>query len=101
MEKAVTAGNPDLLRRCTDDFDTLWFRVAMRQPAYHVGRFNNLAGRVQSMRDPAQAEKLLTQGRRAINNNDIEGLKAVNSQLFSLLPSGEQAQADKRISDLI
>jgi len=43
--------------------------------------------RVLEMRDQAMAEQLISQGQRAMNSNDIDGLRAVNRQLAALLPT--------------
>jgi molecular chaperone DnaK len=101
LQRAIDAGDPDMLRQCADELDGLWFQVADRQAAFHVGRFNHLVQRLGSMRDPAQAEQLIAQGRRAINNNDVQALKAANRQLMSLLPRDVQVQEDERRSHLI
>jgi len=53
------------------------------------------------MRDPGQAEQLVAQGRRAINNDDVQALKAANRQLISLLPRDIQVQEDERKSTAI
>jgi len=93
LQRAIDAGDPDLLRRCIDELDELRLEVLNRQPGYHVAVFNWLVERAQSMRDPGQAEQIIAQGRRAINNNDIEALKAANRQLMSLLPRDVQEEA--------
>lgn len=100
-QRALDSGDPALLKRVAEDFDALWFTVADRLTAFHVARFNNLAGRLQSMRDIPQAEQIIAQGRRAINNNDVDGLKAANRQLRSMLPRDQQAAADSRIGGVI
>ena len=100
-QKAITMHDLDLLRRCIDEFDTLYFEILNRLPEYHKIRFNNLVDKSQLMQDSQQASELIAQGERAINNNDIDGLKMINRQLRSLLPSDIQKQADRRISDLI
>jgi hypothetical protein len=64
-------------------------------------RFNQLIEHVKSMRDVAQAEQLVTQGRRAINNNDVDALKAANRQLLSMLPREEQQTIDKRVGHVL
>lgn len=93
LQRAIDTGDPDLLRRYIDELDTLHFQVVTRQPGFHVARFNWLVERAQSMRDPGQAEQIIAQGRRAINNNDVEALQAANRQLLSLLPRDVQEQA--------
>ncbi len=101
LERAVEAREPDLVRQVTQDLDTLWFRVADRLLAYHVGRFNRLVERQGSMTDAAQAEVLVGQGRRAIANDDVSGLRSVNRQLQSLLPKGQEVAEDHRIGQVI
>ena len=101
LKRAIDAGDPDLLRQCADELDGLWFQVADRQTGFHVARFNRLVERLQSMRDPGQAEQLVAQGRRAINNDDVQALKAANRQLISLLPRDIQVQEDERKSTAI
>ncbi len=93
VQGAVDAGDPDLVRRYVDDLDSLYLQVLDRQPGFHVGRFHWLVERVGSMRDPQHAEQVVAQGRRAINNNDIDALKAANRQLLSLLPREVQNEA--------
>ncbi len=90
LQHAIDAGDIELLRRCIEELDQLYFVVLNRQPGYHVGRFNSFVERAQSMRDTAQAEQIIAQGRRAINNNDVDALKAANRQLLSLLPKAAQ-----------
>lgn len=93
LQRAVDAGDPDLLRRYTEELDHLYLQVLDRQPGFHVARFNWLVERMQSMSDPGRAEQIIAQGRRAINANDIEALKAANRQLLSLLPRDIQEEA--------
>ncbi len=92
LQQAIDAGDPDLVRRYIDELDTLYVQVLHRQPGWHVARFNWLVERLQSMRDPGQAEQIIGQGRRAINNNDVDALKAANRQLMSLLPRDVQEE---------
>lgn len=98
LKRAIDAGDPDLLRRHCEDLNALQFLILDRQPGFHVARFNWLVERLQSMRDPGQAEQILAQGRRAINNNDVDALKAANRQLVGLLPQDIQQEAsDPRV----
>lgn len=101
LQRAVDSGDPGLLRRVSDDFGALTFKVLDGLTAFHVARFNYLTGRLKSMRDMTQAEQLIAQGQRAINNNDADGLKAVNRQLITMLPREEQAAVDHRVGGVI
>ncbi|MEZ4601229.1 MAG: Hsp70 family protein [Syntrophotaleaceae bacterium] len=100
LQGAIDSGDPDLLRGKIADLDGLWFEVLERQPGWHVGRFNHLKELIPTMQNSGQAEQLVMQGNRAINNNDIDALKAVNRQLRSLLPQVEQAKVDRRVGTL-
>jgi hypothetical protein len=93
LSKAIDLGVPDLVHRCINDLDAIHNEVLDRLPAYHMKRFEWLLERLQSMRDPGQAEQIVAQGRRAINNNDIDALKAASRQLVSLLPIEVQQEA--------
>jgi len=96
LKEAIDLEDADLLRRLTMELDTLYFAVLEPVPAYHLGEFERRAARVDEMRDPAQGERLIAQGRRAIANGDIDHLKATNRQLWSLLPRSVQQEARHR-----
>jgi molecular chaperone DnaK len=98
LDQAVAKKDAELVRKYAEDLDDLWHEVLDRQVGWHVQRFNWLVERAGSMQNPGQAEILVSQGRRAINNNDVAALKAANRQLLSLLPRDVQTQAsDPRI----
>lgn len=94
VQRATAIEDPDLMRQDIDELNGLIVDVLQRQDAFHVQRFEWLVEQAQSARDPAQAQQIISQGRRAINNNDIDALKAANRQLVSLLPHGVQNQAN-------
>jgi molecular chaperone DnaK len=101
-QRVIETGDADLLQRHIDSLDGLYLDVLNRQPGFHVGRFDWLVGRLQSMEDPGRAEEIIKKGRVAINNNDIHALKAANRQLLSLLPREVQEKAkDSRIGGTI
>lgn len=92
LVKAKEARDADAVRRCTDDLHDLHLTILDRMPVFHMARFEWLVEKLSSMRDVAQAEKVIAQGRRAAANDDVEGIKAANRQLASLLPREIQEQ---------
>jgi molecular chaperone DnaK len=98
---AISSGDPMLLRRVAEHYLILRVKILEGMPAFHAARFDHLAGRLQSMRDIAQAEQIVAQGRRAINNDDVNGLKLANAQLSALLPEAERESVDKRVGGVI
>jgi len=95
QQSAIDTNDADLLRRCNDDLDALYFTVLNRQDYYHVHRFEALVKRLGSMQNPSQAQALIARGRRAIENNDVNVLKAVNRQLNNLLSRDDQKAAKR------
>lgn len=91
LDKAVAAGDAYQLRRTKNELDILYFAVVDRQPSYQLARFRHLSGQKSGMTDQAQAEQVIVQGQRAIQNNDIPALKAANRQLILLLPRAAAA----------
>ena len=89
IQKAIDSGDPDMLRKYLDEARSLYWGVWQRQDGFWVGMFEDLEKRKQSMQDIQQAQHLLAQGHKAINNGDIEGLKAVDRQLLGLLPADQ------------
>lgn len=89
LERATHTQDADLIRLRTTQLDTLYFQVLDGEDGYHLARFEWLAENVDTMRDVPQANRLVTQGRRAIQNDDIEAVKATNRQLVSLMPRDE------------
>jgi molecular chaperone DnaK len=85
--------DPDLLRRKVDELSSLHFRILREQPAFWVGFLKYLEPQRSSMRDKDQADSLLNMGRKAINANDVEGLRSAVQQLLALLPAAKQEEA--------
>jgi molecular chaperone DnaK len=93
LRKAVDSGDPDLVRQQAGEIGTLNIQVLQRQPGFWVSFLEYLEQQRSLMRDRSGAEDLIARGRRAINNNDLDGLQAVVKQLLALLPAEEQQRA--------
>lgn len=90
MQKAIDTGDPDILRRHTETINSLGMQVALRQPDIWISWLEYCEERQSSLQDVSQAERLFSQAHRAMNNNDLEGLKAAVRQLIALLPQEQQ-----------
>jgi len=87
VQKAIASKNPDLLQQRVRSLSQLVMEVLMKQPGFWVAQLERLADEHRdSMRDQAEAERLIAQGRRSINNGDVEGLQTAVRQLYGLLP---------------
>lgn len=93
--RAIDSRDTDLLRRKVAELCGLRIRVLREQPGFWVGLLQWLEERKSTMRDPAQAEQLFSQGQRAMNSNDVPALKAAVQQLISLLSTNQQQEMRK------
>jgi molecular chaperone DnaK len=93
LRKAIDSGDPDLVRQQSGEIGALNIQVLQRQPGFWVGFLEYVEERRSLMRDRSEADDLIARGRRAINNNDLDGLKAAVKQLLALLPADEQQRA--------
>jgi len=101
IRKAIASRDADLLHRKVDELGNLRARILQQQPGFWVGYFRYLAEEKRSdMRDRAQAERLIAQGNRAIDANDINELRTVVIQLVALLPVTPSGVRDEFISTL-
>jgi len=87
VEKAIQTKDPDILRKRMEELRGFVFHVLDKKGIMQAIHFRNLSGMKGEMRDQALADQLISQGQRAMNGNDIEGLRAANRQLAALLPS--------------
>jgi hypothetical protein len=65
----------------------LIWRVLDRKGILQILWFRSLSEEKSKMTDSSKAEALISQGQKAMSNNDYEGLRTVNAQLAVLLPS--------------
>lgn len=93
LRKALAGRQIDRVKQLVSEVSSLSIQVDARRPEFWMGVFSHLEEREGLMRDRAQASQLLSVGRRAINSNDVEGLKAVCRQLIGLLPADEAAKS--------
>lgn len=85
--KAIASRDTDSVQQKTRNLSQLVVQVLMKHPGWWVGQLEHLETEyIDKMRDKAEAERLLAEGRRAINNQDFENLKIAVRQLWGLLP---------------
>ena len=87
VKSAIESRDPDLLRQRVEELHSFGMRILDRKGTLQVIFFEQLREKKSEMRDQAQAEQLISRGLQALNQNNIEGLRAVNRQLITLLPS--------------
>jgi len=85
ISEALAGQDDDLLRQKIDRIHGLEGQILGRHIEYWIAHFQYLEGNKSDMRDQAQAERLIAQGHRVIDTNDLDGLRIVVLQLHDLL----------------
>lgn len=82
--------NIPLIRERIDDLHTLKIQMLARRPEWWIGYFEYLESNEEEMTDRNLAARLITAGRREINNGQLENLQNLCMQLVNLLPADER-----------
>ncbi len=90
IETAISEKDPDLLRRRINQMNGFYWILLRQQPGFWVNCLNYAKENKNTMKDKAEADHLIILGDRALQNNDIEGLKTAVQSLYDLLPIVEQ-----------
>jgi len=86
IQKAIKVQDPDILRKRIEDLRNFAYSVLDRKGIMQASWFESLCKMKEEMRDRIAAEQLISQGQRAMANNDVDDLRSVNRQLAALLP---------------
>jgi len=101
IQQAIYANNEELLYLKVNALRDLARPLLMEQPGFWVGWLNHLEEKKGLMTDIDSAARIINQGRRAIEANDLHGLKTAVRQLIELLPQDEQENARNYGSTII
>jgi len=82
---AVESHEADLLRQRIEELQGHVVRMLDRGPTLQTMIFADLVNRRSQMRSPAQADRLIAEGHRAIDRGELERLRTINMQLQGLL----------------
>lgn len=86
MQQALDNRNIDRLLRTIESMRELFFVLLREQPEFWVGFLGFLEEQKNNLTNQNLAARLFQQGHRAIQANDLPGLKNAVQQLINLLP---------------
>jgi molecular chaperone DnaK len=92
----INSTSPEKIQSITQELDSIRWQILMRTPEFLRGMFNHLTEKRASMNDQIQASQLIENGKRAIQNDDIEALRQINSRLWDLMPATDKASDEMR-----
>jgi molecular chaperone DnaK len=78
----------------------LYFSVLLEQPGWWVGFYQDLVEKQSQFQDTNLAKVLITDGRKALERQDIDALRQVCGRLWSLLPSAGRAGMSRALPDV-
>jgi len=93
--QSINIKNVDQLNRVYEEISLFVGELMRGRPEFWVGFFKYLCERIDTMRDINIAIRLVEQGNRAIQSNDIDRLRVSIQQLYALLPADAQEAAEK------
>jgi molecular chaperone DnaK len=92
----INSTSPEKIQAITQEFHSIRWQILMRTPEFLRGMFNHLTEKRASMNDQIQASQLIDNGKRAIQNDDLEALRQINSRLWDLMPATDKASDEMR-----
>jgi len=90
-KRAVDAEDGRMVKSITSYMSSLGFAALSRQPEFWMSILGDLAQREHQFTNRSQATSLLAQGARAMQVKDVDTMRSVVQQLWSLLPESEAA----------
>lgn len=89
-EDALDRRDIDLAERAIGGMDTLNWAILLSDPMFLAAQFEHLTEQRSASTDPNEFDRLISQGRTAISQDNLEELRRTNGDLFDLIatPAG-------------
>ena len=98
-EKAVNNKDAKRLKKIIDELMSVRWAVLFRQPGFWVGAFQEIKKSPKGFRNQQRADELLEEGGMALQRQDLDSLKSIMIELWSLMPAEKQDTIGERVSD--
>ena len=95
-EDAIQMEDSVKLAKVNGNVDSLRWAVLFRQDEFWIGVFQSLAKDSGKLKGNARAEELLREGGQALQRQDIDVLKSVTSELWSLMSRDQRSEVGNR-----
>jgi len=98
-EKAIASKDINRVKTLTEEIMNIRWAVLFRQPGFWVSAFQEVKKDPGHFTDRARAEELIEEGSVALQRQDLDSLKSIMFELWSLMPREEQEKISERVSD--
>jgi len=98
-KKAIDNKDLKRLKTITEEILGIRWAVLFRQPGFWVSAFQEIKNDPGRFTNQRRAEELIKEGSIALQRQDLDSLKSIMVELWSLMPSEEQEKVGDRVSD--
>jgi len=98
-KKAIDNKDLKRLKTITEEILGIRWAVLFRQPGFWVSAFQEIKNDPGRFTNQRRAEELIEEGSIALQRQDLDSLKSIMLELWSLMPSEEQEKVGDRVSD--
>ena len=98
-EKSIDSKDTNRLKKIAEEIINIRWAVLFRQPGFWVSAFQEVKKDPGSLTDQSRAEELIAEGSAALQRQDLDSLKSIMFELWSLMPRAEQEKISERVSD--
>lgn len=96
VDDVISSRDVQALKKRFETIQHLFFSILANQPWFWVGYLENLIKEREQMTDQRRAGELINQGRKCIDENNVDGLRNVVRQLSDMLPRNIAEEIQKR-----
>lgn len=98
-KKAIDNKDLKRLKTITEEILGIRWAVLFRQPGFWVSVFQEIKNDPGRFTNQRRAKELIEEGSIALQRQDLDSLKSIMLELWSLMPSEEQEKVGDRVSD--
>lgn len=99
-KKAMEGDDPDLLKVKIEELERLKYQVLLRNDVIWMVIFKQLVSNKSNLTNQSLAETYISQGKQALNNNNMSGLQEAVRKLADLQPGGSGGISDMIMSSM-
>lgn len=98
-KKAISNKDVKRLEKITKEIGGIRWAVLFRKDDFWIAAFQEIKENPSRFKNQKRAEELIEEGNIALQRQDLDSLKSIMWELWSLLPSWEQEEISDKISD--
>jgi len=98
-DKSIASKDINRLKKLNQEIINIRWAVLFRQPGFWISAFQEVKKDPGRFTNRERAEELLSEGSIALQRQDMDSLKSIMLEIWSLMPEDEQEKISDRVSD--